>query len=58
MIDAFCRDQDAPFSQVLRENRLGTLMVRGQHVSEGGSVSLVYAPKVTDAEYSGPVSDG
>jgi opacity protein-like surface antigen len=34
---------------VLRENRLGTLMVRGQHVGEGGSISLVYAPKVTSA---------
>ncbi|HET9762124.1 MAG TPA: hypothetical protein VFR50_01345 [Casimicrobiaceae bacterium] len=33
---------------VLRENRLGTLMVRGQHVGDGGSVSLVYAPKVTE----------
>jgi len=38
----------------LRENRLGTLMVRGQHVGEGGSMSLVYAPKVTNAD---PVGD-
>ncbi|HJU24941.1 MAG TPA: hypothetical protein VJ891_20735 [Casimicrobiaceae bacterium] len=38
----------------LRENRLGALMVRGQHVSEGGSISLVYAPKVTDAA---PIGD-
>lgn len=34
---------------VLRENRLGTLMVRGQHLGDGGSISLVYAPKVTNA---------
>jgi hypothetical protein len=33
----------------LRENRLGTLMLRGQHVGEGGSLSLLYAPKVTNA---------
>jgi len=34
---------------VLRENRLGTLMVRGQHLGDDGSLSLAYAPKVTDA---------
>ena len=39
---------------VLRENRLGTLMVRGQHLAEGGSISLAYAPKVTNAS---PVGD-
>jgi len=38
----------------LRENRLGTLMVRGQHLGEGSSISLVYAPKVTSAD---PIGD-
>jgi hypothetical protein len=32
---------------VLREDRLGTLMVMGQRVWTGGSVSVAYAPKVT-----------
>ena len=32
----------------LREDRLGTLMLRGQHVGEGASFSALYAPRVTD----------
>jgi hypothetical protein len=34
--------------RALREDRLGTLMVRGQHIGEAGSVSVVYAPRVAD----------
>ena len=30
----------------LRQNRLGTLMIRGQRVWEGGSASIAYAPRV------------
>jgi opacity protein-like surface antigen len=41
----------------LRENRLGTLMVRGQHLGEMGSISLVYAPKVTSAAAIGDDPD-
>jgi len=44
VIDPLTADPSA-----LRENRLGTLMVRGQHVGESGSISLVYAPKATGA---------
>ena len=32
----------------LRENRLGTLMLRAQHVGERATVSALYAPRVTD----------
>lgn len=32
---------------VLREDRLGTLMLLGQHVWSGGSVTVAYAPRVT-----------
>jgi len=32
----------------LREDRLGALMVRAQHVGEGASVSAAFAPRVTD----------
>jgi hypothetical protein len=31
---------------VLREDRLGTFMLEGQHIGEGGSVTLVYAPQL------------
>ena len=34
---------------VLREDRLGTLMVRAQHVAERASIAAAYAPRVTDA---------
>lgn len=36
-----------PFA--LRENRLGTVMLRGQQLWAGGSVSLALAPKLADA---------
>jgi len=29
-----------------RNNRLGTVMLRGQHVFDGGSLELIYAPKL------------
>lgn len=32
----------------LRENRLGTVMLRAQHLWDGGNVSLVLAPKLRD----------
>jgi hypothetical protein len=34
--------------RALREDRLGTLMVGGQHLGEKASVSVAYAPRVTD----------
>ena len=33
---------------VLREDRLGTFMLEGQHVAEKGSVTLAFAPKLYD----------
>jgi hypothetical protein len=30
----------------LRNNRLGTVMIRGQHVFTGGSLEVIYAPKL------------
>lgn len=35
-----------PFA--LRENRLGTVMLRGQHLWSGGSISLAYSPKLAN----------
>lgn len=32
----------------LREDRLGTLMIRGQHVGEASSLVVAYAPRVTN----------
>jgi hypothetical protein len=32
----------------LRHNRMGTVMLRGQHLWQGGSVSLAYSPKLAD----------
>ena len=32
---------------VLREDRLGTLMLLGQHIWEGGSITAAFAPRVT-----------
>jgi hypothetical protein len=32
----------------LRENRMGTVMLRGQRLWQGGSVSLAFAPKLAD----------
>ncbi|HZZ91216.1 MAG TPA: hypothetical protein VFE23_01570 [Usitatibacter sp.] len=34
--------------RALREDRLGTLMVRGQRVGEGASIAAAFAPRVTD----------
>lgn len=34
--------------RALREDRLGTLMLRAQRVAEGASVSALFAPRVTD----------
>jgi hypothetical protein len=31
-----------------RENRMGTFMLRGQHIGAGGTVALAFAPKVSD----------
>jgi len=33
---------------VLREDRLGTLMVEGQHIWEGGAITIAFAPKLYD----------
>jgi opacity protein-like surface antigen len=41
--------------RALREDRLGTLVVRGQRIGEAGSVSVAYAPRVAGA--SPPGSD-
>ena len=38
----------------LRENRLGTVMLRGQRVWTGGSVSAIVAPKLADAANDAP----
>src|SRR5215813_13353815 len=43
VIDPLTADPSA-----LREDRLGTLMLRAQRVGETGSVSAAYAPRVTD----------
>ena len=40
----------------LRENRLGTGLVRGQALWEGGSLSALYAPKLGDAPSSADFS--
>lgn len=39
-------DQASLDPSVLREDRLGTAMVRTQHIWDGGSVSLSFAPKL------------
>ncbi len=39
-------DQATADPSALRENRLGTMMLRGQHIAEWGSVSFAYAPKL------------
>lgn len=40
----------------LREDRLGTVMLRGQQLWDGGSLTLIYAPKLEDAAPIGVVS--
>lgn len=37
----------------LRENRLGTVMLRAQRLWEGGAVSALYAPRLVDASRPG-----
>lgn len=39
----------------LRENRLGTVMLRGQRVWTGGAVSAIVAPKLADASNDAPL---
>ena len=41
-------DQATADPSALRENRLGTVMLRTQHIAQWGTVSLAYAPKLTD----------
>ena len=41
----------------LREDRLGTVMVRAQHVGEGSSLTLSYAPRLTDPAPIAPDPD-
>lgn len=40
-----------------RENRLGTFMMRAQHLFDGGSLSLIYAPKLHKPAPLGEVGD-
>ena len=40
-----------------RENRLGTFMLRAQHVFDGGTVGFVYAPKLHTPAPVGAVAD-
>ena len=40
----------------LRENRLGTVMLRGQKLWSGGSLTGLYAPKLADAPNDSPFS--
>lgn len=40
----------------LRENRLGTVMVRGQTLWDSGSVTALYAPKLSDRPNTSPFS--
>jgi hypothetical protein len=41
-------DQATADPSALRENRLGTVMLRGQHIAEWGAVTFAYAPKLFD----------
>ena len=43
--------------RALREDRLGTLAVRGQTLGERGSLSVAYSPRVTDASALGTNPD-
>jgi L-alanine-DL-glutamate epimerase-like enolase superfamily enzyme len=45
MIDAFCRDQDVPFSRVLRENRLGIRLGRIHEELSGANPSDLLPPE-------------
>lgn len=39
--------------QDLRNNRMGTVMLRGQTLWQGGALTVIYAPKVADAPSTG-----
>ena len=41
-------DQASADPSALRENRLGTAMVRAQHIADWGTLSLAYAPRLYD----------
>ena len=41
-------DQATADPSALRENRLGTVMLRAQHIADWGAISLAYAPKLYD----------
>ena len=45
-----------PFA--LRENRLGTVMLRGQHLWSGAALSVAYSPKITEAPNPNAKVDG
>ena len=49
-------DQASLDPSVIREDRLGTFVIRAQRIFEGGSASIVYAPKLTGRSrvYTGP----
>lgn len=42
-------DQSSSDPTARRENRLGTVMARVQHLWDGGAASLIYAPRLADA---------
>jgi hypothetical protein len=50
--DAFRTDAvrvvSSPDPASLRENRLGTVMLRGQHLWTGGALTAIFAPKLAD----------
>lgn len=46
-------DQATADPSALRENRLGTVMLRAQHIADWGAVSLAYAPKLFDPTHIG-----
>jgi hypothetical protein len=48
-------DQSSQDPSALRENRLGSFMLRGQRIWDGGSASLAWAPKLYDPS---PVETG
>ncbi|TAK45723.1 MAG: hypothetical protein EPO29_01145 [Betaproteobacteria bacterium] len=46
----------SPDPASLRENRLGSVMLRGQKLWDGGSVSALYSPKLADQPSTGAYS--
>ncbi len=49
-------DQASVDPSALRENRLGTAMIRTQHIADWGTVSLAYAPRLYDPTRIGQAS--